>query len=170
MSPNKNRLYVALYPSGVSNDEERKFHWAFLIGPKAEKKKAVAGARYHVKNSTGDWAFDEQGIDNVLNTNTLLARLLIAKIEDEQRLIALFRRLPVVQGDPNWRCRTWVASALDEIAKDGKCVGTAELDWGKIEAWGRQYVKDKTTAGRYEKNLLEPRPTWDMLENKETIA
>lgn len=100
-----------------------------------------------------------------------MARILVAKIEDEQRLIALFRLLPVVQGDSNWRCRTWVASALAEIAKDGKCVGTAELNWQKIESFARQYVGDKTASGRYQSvaDILKPKPTWDMLENKESV-
>lgn len=143
-----------------------------MIGPKAESKYIVPGVRYHVKNSLGTWAYDEASVRNVRTTNALLARILVAKIEDEQRLIALFRRLPVVQDDPNWRCRTWVASALAEIAKDGKCVGTAELDWQKIETFARQYVGDKTVNGRYQsaEDLLKPKPTWDMLRNKESVS
>ncbi|KAI1430281.1 hypothetical protein F5Y12DRAFT_781463 [Xylaria sp. FL1777] len=172
MPSDKPRLYIALYPSGIVNDEERKFHWGFLIGPKVEKEKNVPGGRYHVKNSPQGWTYIEDSLENVRYTNNLLARIVVAKIEDEQRLISLFRRLPVVQGDPNWRCRTWVASALDAIMRDGKCVGTAELDWYKIEALGRQYVRAKTEAGRYQHavDMLEPKPTWDMLENKETVA
>lgn len=95
----------------------------------------------------------------------------MAKIEDEQRLITLLGRLPVVQSDPSWRCRTWVASALAEIIKDGKCVGTAELNWPKIEAVARQDVADKTASGRYgsDADMTKPKPTWDMIENKESI-
>lgn len=76
-----------------------------------------------------------------------------------------------MQGDVSWRCRTWVASALAEIAKDGKCVGTAELDWEKIEAFARQYVRDKTASGRYMSaaDILAPKPTWDMLEHTERV-
>ncbi|KAF1950373.1 hypothetical protein CC80DRAFT_426903 [Byssothecium circinans] len=175
MPSNKNRLYIALYPSGVVNNEERKYHWAFLIGPKAEPGDIpygdLPGSRYHVKNSPHGWAYEEVSLRNVRNTTTLLARILIAKIEGEKRLITLLQRLPVVQNDPNWRCRTWVASALAEIAKDGKCVGTAELNWEKIEAFARQYVGGKTTSGRYRpvEELLKPKPTWDMLENKESV-
>ncbi|KAJ2991012.1 hypothetical protein NUW58_g2681 [Xylaria curta] len=172
MPSNKPRLYVALYPSGVVNNEERKYHWGFLIGPKAESKDVVPGARYHVKNSPLGWEYEEILLENVRTTHALLARILIAKIEDEQRLIALLRRLPVIQGDSNWRCRSWIASALAEIAKDGKCVGTAELDWQKIEAFARQYVGAKTTSGRYQsaEDLLKPKPTWDMLGNKESVS
>jgi hypothetical protein len=100
-----------------------------------------------------------------------LARILIAKIEDEQRLITLFRGLPVVQDDSNWRCRSWIASGLVKIGQDGKCVGTAELDWQKSEPLARQYVGDKTARGRYRSaaDLLKPKLTWDMLENKEIV-
>ncbi|KAI0101683.1 hypothetical protein GGR51DRAFT_563145 [Nemania sp. FL0031] len=168
MSPNKKRLYIAVYPSGISNDEERRYHWGFLIGPKAEGNGAP-GIRCHVKNSSGDWEYERVKVKDVKFTTTLLARILVAKIEDEQRLTALFRRLPVVQNDPSWRCRTWVANALVEIEKDGKCVGTAELDWQKIEAFARRYVSGKTIGGRYERDLWKPRPTWDLLEDKETL-
>ncbi|KAF1843617.1 uncharacterized protein K460DRAFT_378720 [Cucurbitaria berberidis CBS 394.84] len=172
MPSNKSRLYIALYPSGVVNNEERKYHWGFLIGPKVEGKDVIPGARYHVKNSPFGWVYEEIPLENVRATNSLLARILIAKIEDEKRLIALIRELPVVQGDSNWRCRSWIASALAEISKDGKCVGTAELDWQKIEAFARQYVGDKTAQGRYRSaaDMLKPKPTWDMIENRESIS
>ncbi|KAF2001743.1 hypothetical protein P154DRAFT_553474 [Amniculicola lignicola CBS 123094] len=161
MPSNKSRLYIALYPSGVVNNEERKYHWGFLIGPKVESKDVIPGARYHVKNSPFGWTYEEIPLENVRTTNSLLARILIAKIEDEQHLIALLRRLPVVQGDSNWRCRTWVANTLAEIAKDGKC----------IEAFARQYVGNKTAGGRYRSaaDILKPEPTWDMLESKESV-
>jgi hypothetical protein len=171
MPSNKRRLYIALYPSGVVNNEERRYHWGFLIGPKTETQSVVPGARYHVKNSVEGWRYEEVNVDNVRTTNSLLARFVIAKIEDEQRLIALLRRLPVVQNDPNWRCRTWVASALAQIAEDGKCVGTAQLNWHTIEAFARRYVADKAAGGRYNRgaDMLKPKPTWDMLENRETV-
>lgn len=127
--------------------------------------------RYHVKNSPLGWVYEEVPLANVRSTNSLLARILIAKIEDEQRLVALLRQLPVVQGDPSWRCRTWVASALSGIAEDRACVGTAELDWSKIEVTARRYVAGKTAGGRYEHSadMTKPKPTWDMIENKEIV-
>ncbi|KAI1118227.1 hypothetical protein F5Y14DRAFT_438655 [Nemania sp. NC0429] len=172
MPSNKPRLYIAIYVSGVENNEERKYHWGFLIGPKVEEgEDVVPGARYHVKNSLQEWTFEEAALVNIRNTKGLLARIVIAKIEDEQRLVALLRRVPVIQDNPNWRCRTWVADALAEIAKDGKCVGTAELDWQKIEALARQYVGDKSVSGRYltPADVLRPKPTWDMLGNRESV-
>lgn len=128
--------------------------------------------RYHVKNRpTTGWEYEEVALPNVRNTNSLLARILIAKIEDEGRLIEILRTTGVVQNDPEWRCRTWVATVLGRIAEDGKAVGTAELDWSSIEAKAREYVARKTAAGRYltARDLEHPKPTWDMLQGKEVV-
>jgi hypothetical protein len=128
--------------------------------------------RYHVKNHPiRSWIFEEIPLSNVRSTNNLLARIVIAKIEDEDRLVELIRNTPVVQNDPNWRCRTWVAQALSRIAQDGMATGTAELDWKKIEAIAREYVASKTAAGRYlnAADMALPKPTYDMLQGKEVI-
>ncbi|KAL4950478.1 hypothetical protein BDW69DRAFT_57028 [Aspergillus filifer] len=192
MGKNKLRLYVALYPSGVVNNEERKYflpihgqfvipgidlqhryHWGFVVGPKSENAPEVPGKRYHVKNiPVKGWEYQEVDLADVRTTTTLLARVLVAKIEDEERLALIIRSIPIIQNDPNWRCRTWLANALEAIAKDGKAVGTSELDWRKIEPTARRYVAEKTSAGRYESaaNLAGPRPTWDMITNKQIVA
>ncbi|EZF33140.1 hypothetical protein TMEN_7395 [Trichophyton mentagrophytes] len=172
MVSQKKRLYIALYPSGVTNNAERKYHWAFLVGPKAEDANEVPGTRYHVKNNPFKlWEYEEVELRNVKNTVSLLARLLIGKIEDEDRLVKILRGVPIVQNDESWRCRTWVKNALAAIESDGKAVGTSVLDWEKIEAKARSYVADKTAGGRYDSldKLEHPKPTWDMLENKEKL-
>jgi hypothetical protein len=55
--------------------------------------------------------------------------------------------------------------------RDVKALGTSELNWQKIEATAREYVSEKTAGGRYQNlaDMLKPKPTWDMLENKEII-
>jgi hypothetical protein len=133
----------------------------------------VPGMRYHVKNRAVEgWVYEEVSLADVRTTNSLLARILIAKVENEDRLIEILRSTPIVQNDPNWRCRAWVAHALKAIAKDGKAVGTSQLDWGKIEATARDYVGRKTTSGRYQKveDLMGPKPTYDMLEGREIVS
>lgn len=173
MPSNKLRLYIALYPSGVVNNEERKYHWGFLVGPKLETNPPVAGTRYHVRNRamTG-WEYEAVPLRNVANTTTLLARILVAKIIDKARLVGIFETTPVVQNDPNWRCRTWIAEVLRRIADDGKTVGTGVLDWTRIESAARQYVANKTASGRYAhaSRLLGPKPTWDMITGTELVA
>lgn len=57
------------------------------------------------------------------------------------------------------------------MAKGDKAVGTAQLDWDQIEALARNYVAKKTAAGRYASatDLGEPKPTWDILEEREIV-
>jgi len=179
MPVDKDRLYIALYPSGVVNNEERKYHWAFLIGPKVENAAQVPGRRCHVKNRLNPnpdgpgslWQYEETELQNVQNTNTLLIRVMIGKVENLERLLGIFRSIPVVQNDPGWRCRSWCANALAAIAKDGKAVGTSVLDWQRIELAARRYVGEKSAQGRFATSelLLRPKPTWNLLENKEII-
>ena len=101
----------------------------------------------------------------------LLARLVIAKITDEDGLISIFRSTPAVQNDPEWRCRHWVAEVLRRIREDCQVVGTAQLDWAVIEREGRNYVLDKKSQGRYGAgaDVEAPKPTLDLLGGKETI-
>ncbi|KAK3299897.1 uncharacterized protein B0H64DRAFT_379386 [Chaetomium fimeti] len=174
MVSNKKRLYIALYPSGVARNDERKYHWGFLTGPKIEDEEEVPGTRYHVKNHPiQGWVYEERHVTNVQSTVTLLARILIAKIEDERRLVASFRNTPVVQADPNWRCRAWVRAVLASIKRDGRAVGTSNLSWAEIEPLARDYVAKKAESGRYGvsqiENMNQPKPTWDMLEDKEIV-
>lgn len=96
---------------------------------------------------------------------------MVAKVEDEQRLLKIIRTAPVTSGDSNWRCRTWVAYILQKLKDDGKAVGRSELDWARIEAFGRQYVASKNASMRYnsEALILGPKPTYDLVENKEIM-
>ncbi|KND87356.1 hypothetical protein TOPH_07988 [Tolypocladium ophioglossoides CBS 100239] len=172
MASNKKRLYVALYPSGTVGSEERRYHWAFLIGPRVESGTAAAGTRYHVKNFPGSsWVYEELAARDVRWTNNLLARIVVAKIKDEGRLNDIIRNTPLAQGDDNWRCRSWVADVLARLERDGQAVGTAKLDWGEIEAKARAYVADKNAAGRYSttEELMKPKPMWDLLEGREIV-
>lgn len=149
-----------------------RYHWGFLVGPKNESSGGAPGKRYHVKNTPMEgWKYEEVALKDVRVTNNLLARILIAKVEDFERLITILRSVPVVQDDPNWRCRTWIATALSVLERDGKAVGTSQLDWATIEATARQYVAQKAASGRYQRvgeEVTNPKPTWNMLENKET--
>jgi hypothetical protein len=144
-----------------------------LVGPKSEDgKKPVPGMRYHVTNNPrSQWSYEGIEVDNIKNATNLLARVLIAKIEDHERLENIFRSIPVIQNDPAWRCRTWIESALSGIANDGNAVGTSVLDWKRIETTAREYVAGKIADGRYQSGAdITTKPTWDMLENRELVA
>ncbi|EHK99855.1 hypothetical protein GLAREA_05978 [Glarea lozoyensis ATCC 20868] len=174
MVPGKKRLYMALFPSGVSNNEERKYHWAFLTGPKLEpgSQIPVPGSQYHAKNLPTGWIYEEKKLEDIRTMPNLLARIVIAKIKNEQRLNGLFRNIPIVNDNPTWRCRSWIENSLTEMIKDGQVVGTSQLNWTVIEDFAREYVRMKTDAGRYQtQQALEgPRPTWDLLESKEIVT
>ncbi|KAI1467654.1 uncharacterized protein F4812DRAFT_404186 [Daldinia caldariorum] len=172
MVSNKKRLYIAVYPSGITGDETRKYHWAFLIGPKNEDKKEVSGMRYHVKNPTGFWIYEAKPVKDVKSTISLLARVCIAKITDEKRLLEIFRNTPILQNDPNFNCRIWLIDALSRVSADGTVVGRAELDWEKIEQNACVYVGEKIASGRYDAgvDMYAPKPRWDLLEEKELVT
>ncbi|RDL30770.1 Uncharacterized protein BP5553_10115 [Venustampulla echinocandica] len=145
---------------------------AYRQGPKIETQLEVPGMRYHVKNAPlRGWVYEENPLRNVKSTVSLLARITISKVEDEKRLVEIFRATPIVQNDPNWRCRTWVADVLARISQDGRAVGTADLDWMKIEAFARDYVAKKADHGRYGPgtDMSKDKPTWDMIEGREAV-
>lgn len=75
-----------------------RYHWGFLVGPKVEDKQQVAGMRYHVKNHFAHgWTYEQVPLPNIQSTNNLLARIVVAKVEDEDRPC---RDLPQYAGRP----------------------------------------------------------------------
>jgi hypothetical protein len=61
---------------------------------------------------------------------------------------------------------------VGRLEKGGQVVGTVQLSWEKIERTARNYVAQKTAAGRYQQEdiIAKPRPMWDMLEEKEIVS
>jgi hypothetical protein len=92
---------------------------------------------------------------------SLPARIVVTKVEEDQkRLTAILRNIPVVQKDPNWICRSCIASALAELTKDGRAVGTSQLECENVEMTARQCVAQRAAARRYQRAekalLLKP--------------
>ncbi len=151
------------------------YHWGLLTGPKADDKNAK-GTRYHAKNpitATGvsEWIYDEQVI-NVARTNSLLVRVVVAKVTDMGRLQAAIRGVPIVQGDPAWTCITWVRNALEAVGADGKAVGTARLDWETVRRTAKEYVGKKKAAHRFDGKGdadMTITATYDLLEGREIV-
>ncbi|PNY24418.1 Uncharacterized protein TCAP_05641, partial [Tolypocladium capitatum] len=168
---NKPRLYVAVYEDGYMRDKEPVYHWDLITGPKTEMADPVPGLRYRVSHSpVHGWAYSERQVTNVRTPYNMLVRILIAKIEDKRRLSSILRSIPIAQDDPGFDTHVWVASALARIAEDGRVVGTADLDWGRIEATARGFVERKTAEGRFLRGDFDmPQPMWDLLENKEVL-
>jgi hypothetical protein len=153
------------------------FHWAILVGPKNEKGDEVPGRRYAVVPITtadptkfAGWRYEEKDVPNVKNAPDLLARVLVAKIEDEGRLNQILRETPVKSSADQWSCRLWVADVLRRLERDENgAVGTSVLSWSRIEALVQKYVATKAENGTYSKPGFEvlPSPTWNMLVSRE---
>ncbi|KAI0892497.1 hypothetical protein F4806DRAFT_232633 [Annulohypoxylon nitens] len=174
MVSNKKRLYIALYPSGNTSERlDLKYHLAFIIGPKNEDGEKVPGTKFHIKNSPGGgWQYVEDPLPDVQTEVRLLVRILIAKITDENQLIEVFRNTPIFQKDPTFNCRIWVIDALSRLSNNRKVVGTSQLDWKMIEDRARSYVAVKTVMGRFGEgqDMTKPKPTWNLLEDKEVVS
>jgi hypothetical protein len=85
--------------------------------------------------------------------------------------LAAIRGVELVQGNPEWRCRSWCKDVLEAVAADGRAMRTAVLDWARVEEVARWYVGIKTEEGRFANAGLfaKPKPTWNILEGKEMI-
>ncbi|OAA60692.1 hypothetical protein ISF_05731 [Cordyceps fumosorosea ARSEF 2679] len=207
--PNKNRLYVTVYPDDDAPDDKESFSWGFLIGPKHEDTVINPGVRYyidrspvpatseHPEGSSGGggrsfrWRYAEDALPSIKCPARMYARILIAKIEDEDRLERLLRETPrpraPEEGEDNplaaalrvgYNSQVWASQVLARLAGMGRkrkdrIVGTAVLDWHRIEQTARWYVAEKMAADRYNEDYLRetqhrlPKPTWDMLLDRE---
>ncbi|KAI1101374.1 hypothetical protein F4804DRAFT_335355 [Jackrogersella minutella] len=173
MVGNKKRLYLALYPVGMAcGHTELKYHLAFLMSPKVEDNPRALAVRFHVKNPMGTgWRYVEDVITDPRSSTRLLVRILIAKITDEGGLIEVFRNTPICRDDPKFDCQSWAVDALSRLSNNGTIVGTSELDWDKIREKAFSYAAGKNSGGRFSRgqDMTKPKPTWDMLQDKEII-
>ncbi|ODA78710.1 hypothetical protein RJ55_06092 [Drechmeria coniospora] len=144
-------LCISLHPSGNVMEEDKSVHCAFLIGPKFEAKSG--------------------GRNTIPCQEPASGRLAIA---DEDRVIDILRHASLVPNDPNFRCRRWIADALDRLQHDAETMGTAFLDRHAVETVRRDYLRSKSADGRFaEPDSLDnrrPKPAWDVLKNMETTC
>ncbi|KAI1764281.1 hypothetical protein GGR53DRAFT_530793 [Hypoxylon sp. FL1150] len=149
-----------------------RYRWGFLIGPKHENKPSVPGLRCHVKRNTPtEWEYEETPTPDVRTGHDLLARVLIAKIINQERLLAIIRDTTVT-GGANYNSQTWcqhVAARIKDYEGYGKAVGPSTTqNWRWVEREALRYVDWKTSEGRYISKAL-PKPTWDALAEKEIM-
>ena len=152
-----------------------RYHWALLVGPKTEVDNGQ-GMRYHAKEkATGPgqstWFFEARPIP-LEATNMLLVRVLIGKIERKDLLRSVLEGVPIKQGVPGWNCVIWVQEALEALDANSKVLGTSVVDWQTVRDTTMEYVERKKAEHRFDGlgNFdTKKAPTYDMLENKETI-
>ncbi|KAI9827422.1 MAG: hypothetical protein M1819_006963 [Sarea resinae] len=173
MPSNKPRLYIGLYARNVPNS----YHWAFLVSPKKEAGTQNETTRYHVVNRPAMrdgavkdmWTYEQRDLVS-MKTQMLLVRVLIAKIAKPRAAFdECLARVPVVQDDPDWRCRAWVSNALARLVDD-KILGGQTQDWTFIERESVAYVERKKTEGRFQKEPAPTEvPTYDLIVAKEVV-
>ena len=174
MTRNKPRLYIALY----TNPRPNQYHWALMVGPKDVEDPSVV--RYHVKNPPAEiagevvapWIY-ERIVPSRLRTWNLLARLVVAKIEEPDLIDSTLQAVPIIQGDPEWTCRIWVKDAVAALV-DAGVLGTRVdlLDWTTVEMNCREYMARKIQEGRWQVSQEGPYsglPTMDLITDEELV-
>ncbi|KAG9559513.1 hypothetical protein KCU79_g8223, partial [Aureobasidium melanogenum] len=152
MPSNKAQLYVALYVRGGAAKmpgKEDTYHWALLVGPKSDKQAYFHGT-----------------------TQMVLVRILIAKIEDIDKLAQLLRQIPIRQEQQGWNCVLWIKEALSELQTSTNIVGTNVLEWEAVRNAAMSYCQQKKDEHRFDGTVKvdDSRvPTFDLIQGKETI-
>ncbi|KIL66753.1 hypothetical protein M378DRAFT_347865, partial [Amanita muscaria Koide BX008] len=134
LEKNKNRLFITLqYRLGRPG-----FHWGILLAPKSESGNPdeKGSHLFHVINSFSPgvatmpeqkpgWRYESKRA-NVLKSHTITARVLVAKLSGSesveaqaQRIDSIIRKVPLVQNNDSWTCRTWVKQALEKLKASG---------------------------------------------------
>ncbi|GES66234.1 hypothetical protein ASPCAL11780 [Aspergillus terreus] len=179
MPSNKDRLYVALYARGgiaKMPDKEDTYHWALIVGPKAETEGSM-GYRYHAKERPNlrqgsEWFFEERNIP-LIPTSMLLVRIMVGKVADGKRLVQILRNIPIRQGQPGWNCVFWVQEALQALKDDGKALGTNVIEWQRVRDQAMAYCQKKKDQHRFDGRGnfdATKAPTYDLVEDKEIIG
>jgi hypothetical protein len=177
MPSNKDRLYVCLYARGGSSvmpDRKDEYHWAFMIGPKAENEH-TRGTRYHVQDhitSSGkkQWAFQERSV-SLSATNMLLIRVMVGKVNRLDRLLSALHSVPVRQVH-GWNCVIWLQEALRAIEADKKALGTCVTEWSLVKNTAMRFCQQKKREHRFKLESKFDRtkpPTLDLVRNKVII-
>lgn len=190
----KPRLYLALFPRGGatggsygSQQACDSHHWALIIGPKSPLR-SEAGMVYHVVHNNSYTAnashcYEEtDSADNPHYSRNILARIALAKIVDEQRVIEILRSLAPVPDEKNTEgsqvssesddmssfssmsCLSWVRSAWESLS--GDCQKPLKSyfgpkEWDSMESRARKYIKRKRTQGRFQTNIEPEHLNWN---------
>ncbi|KAF8447637.1 hypothetical protein L210DRAFT_3526868, partial [Boletus edulis BED1] len=111
------------------------------------------GMRYHVKNVIQDqkpeWLF-EGAQARIVGSFRLLVRVMIAKIEDGERLSKILHGVPVRGAQPGWTCVSWVKEALEQLGEDGSALGRRVLEWDTVRDAAMQYCRRKKDEHRFD--------------------
>lgn len=173
----KHHLHVALYPRSVKDTlGNPTYHWALHVSDGSHEGSLEACTKNHVKNTiipeTGKspWRFESLRLTHDIPQIPLI-HITIAEVDDHAKLVGVFERVNIPQGDPNFNCRTWVRDAIRAVSH-ARCLGRRSVDWETIEKKAFEYVATKRDLGRWRKEgpweIRRP-ATWDLIEGRETV-
>ena len=177
-------LYVALYKKDVFSHEKDDFHWAFLIGPSTERAESEGvRCRVDLHPDSNGWTYS-QTIVPLRGEDDLLARMMVAEIENLGPLGEIIRdqdATPTTEptasmtGDSDWNSLEWVREKLEVLERKSGCLVHRCANFSKFEQIGRQLVeglnqqrKKVLTAFGVEVRTLCLVKGWENLEDDET--
>lgn len=108
-----------------------------------------------------------------MNTQMILVRIMIAKIERTDRLAEVLRQIPIRQGQEGWNCVSWVREALAALEASKNVLGTSAIGWEAVRDAAMSYCQQKKEQHRFDgKGNFDTSqiPTFDLLQQKETTA
>ena len=129
--------------------------------------------RFHAKESitkegVSAWVFEEKE-----SSLMVLVRVMIAKVNNRDRLISILRNVPIRPHVLGWNCVEWVKEALELLEKDGKALGNSVTEWRTVRNAAMDYCQRKKDEHRFDGKAqfdMITVPTYDLLEKRETVA
>lgn len=80
----------------------------------------------------------------------LLVRVIIGKVENNERLVNVLRTTPIRQGDSSWNYVGWVKEALEGLKADGQALGTCVIEWNSVRDGAMTYCQRKKDEHRFD--------------------
>lgn len=146
-----------------------------MMGPKVERP-GTTHTTFQAKECISEsgkmsWRYDEDK-SSLTRPHHLLVRIIIAKVEDTDRLLGIMREIPIRAGDEGWNCVGWVKEALDIVCSDGQTVGRCVPDWDRVRDCAMEYCREKIKEGRFDVSGgfdMSIVPTYDLILEKEIV-
>ncbi|KAK8098282.1 uncharacterized protein PG998_013768 [Apiospora kogelbergensis] len=103
--------------------------------------------------------------------NGLLARVMIAKVNEKHRVQAILRGIPTRPDVHGWNCVGWVKEAIEALTSDPQALGSSRADWTTVRDTAMRYIEEKHAEERFGRNFDSTDiPTWDLTVGKEVMS
>lgn len=131
----------------------------------------------NVDGRTGtQWVYEERDI-GMNPTAMILVRIVIGKVMNMERVMAVLRDVPIRDNQSGWNCVWWVNEALEMLRQEGKALSRASVtDWAQVRGTALGYVKRKEREHRFDGGAppglfdMDRVATYDLLQMAEIIA